>query len=68
MLQLEDQTPYNQIQEIVISKEPYERLWKSAVKFHAYHDKWMNGPVLEVIAEEVDQEVRLCIHVLFNEH
>ena len=61
MLQLDDQTAYNQIQEIVVSKEPYERLWKAAVKFHMYHDKWMNGPVLEVIAEEVDQEVWMDI-------
>ena len=57
MLQLDEQTAYQQIQEIVVAKEPYERLWNTAVKFHSYHEKWMNGPVLEVIAEDVDVEV-----------
>ena len=39
------------------AKEPYEKLWTGAVKFHKYYDKWMNGPLLEVDAEEVEEEV-----------
>jgi dynein heavy chain len=57
LLQTGEQTPYNQIQEIQHAKEPYEKLWYAAVKFHTYHDKWMNGPLLHVNAEEVEEEV-----------
>ncbi|XP_066284547.1 dynein axonemal heavy chain 3-like isoform X3 [Branchiostoma lanceolatum] len=51
-------TPYTQIQEIMKAKEPYDRLWQAAVTFHSQHDKWMNGPLLQVNAEEVDEEVQ----------
>ena len=57
LLNTGEQTPYTEIQEIMHAKEPYEKLWRAAVKFHAYHDKWMNGPLLEVDAEEVEEEV-----------
>lgn len=51
------QTPYPQIAEVQALKEPYDRLWKAAVKFHALYDRWMHGPMLEVDAEEVEEEV-----------
>ena len=38
-------------------KQPYEKLWHAAVKFHQMYDKWMNGPLLDVNAEEVEEEV-----------
>ena len=53
-----EQTAYDQITEIQEAKDPYDRLWQAAVKFHSYHDKWMNGPLLQVDAEEVAEEVR----------
>ena len=55
MLGSEEQTPYNQIQDIGAMKEPYDKLWTAAVKFHAYHDKWMNGPLLEVTYHSLDE-------------
>lgn len=61
MLNTGEATPYEQIQEISVTKEPYEKLWSAAVKFHVYHDKWMNGPLLQVNAEEVEDEVSLRI-------
>ena len=57
MLGTGDPTQYIQIQEMMAAKEPYEKLWQGAVKFHRYYDKWMNGPLLEVNAEEVEEEV-----------
>ena len=57
MLGTGEQTPYMQIVDIGIAKEPYEKLWYAAVKFHAYYEKWMNGPLLKVNAEEVEEEV-----------
>lgn len=58
LLGMETQTPYTQIQDISVAKEPYDRLWVAAVKFHRQYDKWMNGPILEVNAEVVEEEVR----------
>lgn len=58
MLELESVTPYNEIAEMVTNKEPYEKLWSVAVTFHKEHDKWMNGPLLEVNAEVVEEEVQ----------
>ncbi|XP_067915582.1 dynein axonemal heavy chain 3-like [Heterodontus francisci] len=51
-------SPYHQIQNIINAKEPFEKLWKIAVQFNLHYDKWMNGPLLQVNAEEVEQEVQ----------
>ena len=62
MLGQETQTEYEQIGKIQAAKEPYDKLWSTAVKFHQQHDKWMNGPLLEVNAEFVEEEVqRQCV-------
>ena len=50
-------SPYPQIQEITSKKEPFEKLWRNVVAFNKMHDKWMNGPLLEVNAEVVDENV-----------
>ena len=50
-------TPYPELETIKEKKEPYEKLWHAAVKFHQMYDKWMNGPLLDVNAEEVEEEV-----------
>ncbi|XP_071815449.1 dynein axonemal heavy chain 3-like isoform X3 [Apostichopus japonicus] len=51
-------TAYSELEEIQEMKEPYQRLWSSAVKFHQLYDKWMNGPLLDVNAEDVEEEVQ----------
>ena len=61
MLGTGQQTPYDVIEEIATVKEPYDKLWEAAVKFHRYHDKWTNGPLLQVDAEEVEEEVSPCV-------
>ncbi|KAK7495478.1 hypothetical protein BaRGS_00013176, partial [Batillaria attramentaria] len=58
MLGQETQTEYAQIATIQVAKEPYDKLWSTAVKFHQQHDKWMNGPLLDVNAEHVEEEVQ----------
>ena len=55
-------SPYHQIQELVAKKEPYDRLWKNVVEFNTLYDVWMNGPLLEVNAEDVDEKVSFCSH------
>ena len=57
MLGLETQSEYKQIDEIEVRKEPYDKLWSTAVTFHQAYDKWMNGPLLEVNAEDVEEGV-----------
>ena len=32
-------------------------VWKTGVMFHSQYEKWMNGPLLEVNAEDVEEEV-----------
>lgn len=57
LLGQEVMTQYGQIQAITTAREPYEKLWRTAVTFHKEHDSWMNGPLLKVNAEVVDDEV-----------
>lgn len=57
LLGQEVMTQYGQIQSITTAREPYEKLWRTAVTFHKEHDNWMNGPLLKVNAEVVDEEV-----------
>ena len=38
-----DTTPFHQIQAALHSKEPYDRLWNTALSYHDKHHQWMNG-------------------------
>lgn len=38
-----DTTPYPQIQAVLHSKEPYDRLWNTAVSYYDKQEQWMNG-------------------------
>ncbi|ESO88893.1 hypothetical protein LOTGIDRAFT_125424 [Lottia gigantea] len=58
LLGMETQTVYNDIIDLIGMKEPFDKLWSTAVTFHDQYEKWMNGPLLEVIAEEVEEEVQ----------
>ncbi|XP_055958183.1 dynein axonemal heavy chain 3 [Patella vulgata] len=58
LLGMETQTLYNEITDLIGEKEPFDRLWSTAVTFHDQYEKWMNGPLLEVNAEVVEEEVQ----------
>ncbi|KAM8971996.1 dynein axonemal heavy chain 3-like [Pelodytes ibericus] len=58
LLETEQISAYNQIEDICKVKEPYEKLWSTAVHFTTCYDKWMNGPLLKVNAEEVQEELQ----------
>ncbi|XP_071960977.1 dynein axonemal heavy chain 3-like [Antedon mediterranea] len=58
MLDVGEVSQYPQLDEMKEAKEPYDKLWSAAVKFHLMYDKWMNGPLLEVNAEDVEEEVQ----------
>ncbi|KAM9311612.1 dynein axonemal heavy chain 3-like [Gastrophryne carolinensis] len=51
-------SPFNQISEICILKEPYDKLWATAAHFNTCYDQWMNGPFFQVNAEKVGEEVQ----------
>lgn len=57
LLGLESQTSDFILQELTVKKEPFDKLWNNAVYFHQQHEKWMSGPLLQVNAEEVEEEV-----------
>lgn len=50
-------TAFPQIQTIRVLKEPYDKLWTTALQYHDSHEAWMNGPFLELNAEQVDDDV-----------
>ncbi|XP_078090943.1 dynein axonemal heavy chain 3-like [Mustelus asterias] len=58
--------PYHQIQNVIHTLEPFEKLWKTAVQFNLHYDRWMNGPFLQVNAEEVEQEVQSLWRVSYK--
>ncbi|KAH3881436.1 hypothetical protein DPMN_005362, partial [Dreissena polymorpha] len=58
MLAVENLTSYPQIQEFMVQKEPYDKLWTTAVHFHAQNEKWTKGPLLNVNAEVVEEEIQ----------
>uniref|UniRef100_A0A8C5PIE1 AAA+ ATPase domain-containing protein n=1 Tax=Leptobrachium leishanense TaxID=445787 RepID=A0A8C5PIE1_9ANUR len=66
LLGIEEISTFDQIQEICKAKEPYERLWTTAVHFTRCYDKWMNGPLLKVNAEEVQKEVQNLWKTSYN--
>ncbi|XP_043943753.1 dynein axonemal heavy chain 3-like [Protopterus annectens] len=49
---------YPEIQDIIRSKEPFDRLWTTAAHFNTRYNQWLNGPLLQVNAEEVEEEVQ----------
>ncbi|XP_022099330.1 dynein heavy chain 3, axonemal-like isoform X3 [Acanthaster planci] len=51
-------SPYALLDHIREMKEPFYKLWQTAVQFHQQYDNWMNGPLLEVDAELVEEEVQ----------
>ncbi|XP_053132344.1 dynein axonemal heavy chain 3 isoform X3 [Hemicordylus capensis] len=45
------------LQTIISHKQPFEQLWVTAYNFHVKSEEWMNGPILQLNAEEITEEV-----------
>ncbi|KAF6040218.1 hypothetical protein EB796_001432 [Bugula neritina] len=58
LLNLESQANDFILNDLAARKEPFDKLWSNAVYFHQQHEKWMSGPLLQVNAEEVEEEVQ----------
>ena len=52
-----EKSDFTTIQDIINHKEPFDKLWGIAIKLYKLHEKWMNGPFLDVSSEEVELEV-----------
>jgi dynein heavy chain len=48
---------FSEIQNIIVLKEPFEKLWTLALKFHEMNEIWMNGPIKNINPEQVESEV-----------
>ena len=57
ILDVEDSGDYSIIQEIIVLKEPFDKLWEMVLQLFESHEKWTNGSILELNAEEIEQEV-----------
>ncbi|XP_051776026.1 dynein axonemal heavy chain 3-like isoform X1 [Erpetoichthys calabaricus] len=49
---------YPEIQELLKAKEPYDQLWLAALSFNQKYEEWLNGPLLQIKAEEVNEQVQ----------
>ncbi|XP_041362756.1 dynein heavy chain 3, axonemal-like isoform X2 [Gigantopelta aegis] len=52
-----EMSSFPQLQQMFVMKDPYEKLWTTAYNFHLKHDQWLNGPFVNLNAEEIDSEV-----------
>ena len=58
LLRVEELSPYPQIQEIIQIKAPYDQLWRTIVSFTGSQERWLNGPMLKLNSEEIEDQVR----------
>ena len=65
-MEIPEPAEYPQIAESLALKEPFDKLWTTAVQFQDYYDTWTKGPVLGLDAEVVAEEVTL--HSLLNSY
>ena len=57
LLGCEVYSAFPQIQEIIVAKEPFDKLWRALVTFHDKQEAWLAGPILKLNAEEIEEEV-----------
>ncbi|KAJ3092439.1 Dynein heavy chain 3, axonemal [Quaeritorhiza haematococci] len=61
-----EKTPFTKYQETVDFLDPYKKLWETAGTFQAEYGKWMNGPFLELNAEEIEESVGNMWRTIFK--
>ncbi|KAF6029438.1 DNAH3 [Bugula neritina] len=52
-----EQTAFPQVQAMFQSKDPYDKLWRTAYSFTQKHEKWQHGPFQAMNAEDIDNDV-----------
>ena len=54
-------TPYPQIQAVQLAREPFDRLWSTAVSYYNKHEQWMNGERVLCVYMLVSSETRVWL-------
>jgi len=57
---------FPELQDTIAFKEPYDKLWKTALGFATKHEQWMNGPFSEIDAEALEEEVSNMWRTMFK--
>ncbi|XP_065826535.1 dynein axonemal heavy chain 3-like isoform X2 [Oscarella lobularis] len=52
-----DVTPFPQLQQMSVLKDPYSKLWHTVAEHQEKNDNWLNGPFLNLDAEVIDEEI-----------
>ena len=66
LLQVPEITPYHQLVQLQMRKEPYEKLWAAAVSYQVKTDNWMNGPITKIDPGKVEEEVNTLWRELYR--
>ena len=62
LLGCEIKSAFPQIQELIDAKEPFDKLWRSVATFHDDQEAWLAGSILQLNAEEIEEEVLNHLH------
>ncbi|CAI5792110.1 dynein heavy chain 3, axonemal [Podarcis lilfordi] len=54
------------LQTIITNKIPFEQLWVTAYNFHTKSEEWMNGPLLQLNAEEISEDVATMWRTMYK--
>ncbi|MBN3303948.1 DYH3 protein, partial [Amia calva] len=52
-----EQSQFPLLQTLMVSKQPFDQLWTTALNFHDKSELWLNGPFLNLNAEEINEDI-----------
>ncbi|XP_041084991.1 dynein heavy chain 3, axonemal-like [Polyodon spathula] len=52
-----EQSQFPLLQATMANKQPYDQLWTTAYNFHTKSEIWLNGPFLNLNAEDINEEI-----------
>ncbi|KXS11241.1 hypothetical protein M427DRAFT_505508 [Gonapodya prolifera JEL478] len=61
-----DKTPFEKFQRTADFLEPYKKLWETAALFQTEYARWMTGPFLDLVAEQVEESVNGMYRTMFK--
>ncbi|GJQ73710.1 DNAH3 [Trypoxylus dichotomus] len=61
-----DPSPFMNLQKMLTTVDPFDKLWHTVLKFHEDYDKWFYGPFKELDADEVKDEVENMWRTLYK--
>lgn len=61
-----DPSPFMNLQQMLTTVDPYDKLWHTVYNFHESYDKWYYGPFAELDADQVKEEVEGMWRVLYK--